>query len=173
MELGGKSPVVVFEDADPELAVDAALAQIFTLERPALHGGIAAARRSGRCTTVVVGAIAERARNIRVGDPFDKRTELGPLIHPEHHERVLGYIESAREEGATVLAGGQRPPELDAGNFLEATVIGGRRRDDEGLPRGDLRAGARCDARSTTRRRPSGSPTPPPTASPPTCGPTI
>jgi 5-carboxymethyl-2-hydroxymuconic-semialdehyde dehydrogenase len=72
----------------------------------------------------VVGAIAERARNIRVGDPFDKRTELGPLIHPEHYERVLGYIESARQEGATVLAGGERPAGLDAGNYLAATVIG-------------------------------------------------
>jgi 5-carboxymethyl-2-hydroxymuconic-semialdehyde dehydrogenase len=123
MELGGKSPVVVFDDADPELAVDAALAQIFTLNGQRCTAGsrlLVARSLYDR----VVGAIAERARNIRVGDPFDKRTELGPLIHPEHHERVLGYIESAREEGATVLAGGQRPPDLEAGNFLEATVIG-------------------------------------------------
>jgi len=123
MELGGKSPVVVFGDADPELAVDAALAQIFTLNGQRCTAGsrlLVARPLYDR----VVDAIAERARNIRVGDPFDARTELGPLIHPEHHERVLGYIESAREEGATVLAGGRRPPGLQAGNFLEATVIG-------------------------------------------------
>jgi 5-carboxymethyl-2-hydroxymuconic-semialdehyde dehydrogenase len=123
MELGGKSPVVVFEDADPELAVDAALAQIFTLngQRCTASSRLLVARP---LYDSVVAAIAERARNIRVGDPFDKRTELGPLIHPEHYERVLGYVESAREEGATVLAGGQRPAGLDVGNFLEATVIG-------------------------------------------------
>jgi 5-carboxymethyl-2-hydroxymuconic-semialdehyde dehydrogenase len=123
MELGGKSPVVVFEDADPELAVDAALAQIFTLNGQRCTAGsrLLVARP---LYDSVVAAIAERARNIRVGDPFDKRTELGPLIHPEHYERVLGYVESAREEGATVLAGGQRPAGLDVGNFLEATVIG-------------------------------------------------
>jgi 5-carboxymethyl-2-hydroxymuconic-semialdehyde dehydrogenase len=123
VELGGKSPVVVFADADPELAVDAAIAQIFTMN-------------GQRCTAgsrllverplydQVVSAIAERARNIRVGDPFDARTEVGPLIHPEHYERVLGYIDSAREEGATILAGGERPEHLPEGNFLQATVIG-------------------------------------------------
>jgi 5-carboxymethyl-2-hydroxymuconic-semialdehyde dehydrogenase len=123
MELGGKSPVVVFEDADPDLAVDAALAQIFTLNGQRCTAGsrlLVARPLYGR----IVEAIAERARNVRVGDPFDKRTELGPLIHPEHYDRVLGYIESAREEGASVLAGGQRPPGLEVGNFLQATVIG-------------------------------------------------
>ena len=121
-ELGGKSPVVVFADADPELAVDAALAQVFTMngqrctagsrllvERPLYHR--------------VVTAVAERARRIRVGDPFDERTELGPLITPEHHERVLGYVDSARDQGARILVGGERPPGLQHGNFLQATVI--------------------------------------------------
>jgi 5-carboxymethyl-2-hydroxymuconic-semialdehyde dehydrogenase len=123
MELGGKSPVVVFADADLERAIDAVIAQIYTLNGQRCTAGsrlLVARSQYER----VVGAIAERARNIRVGDPFDERTELGPLIHPEHHERVLGYIESARAEGASVLAGGRRPPGLDAGNFLEATVIG-------------------------------------------------
>ena len=123
LELGGKSPVVVFEDADPDLAVDAALAQIFTLNGQRCTAGSRLLVARGLYDRVV-GAIAERARNVRVGDPFDKRTELGPLIHPEHYERVLGYIESAREEGANVLAGGGRPAGLDVGNFLEATVIG-------------------------------------------------
>ena len=121
-ELGGKSPVLVFADADPELAVDAALAQIFTMN-------------GQRCTAgsrllverplyeQVVEAVAARARNIRVGDPFDPRTELGPLITTEHYERVLGYIASARKQGARILAGGERPPGLERGNFLQATVI--------------------------------------------------
>jgi 5-carboxymethyl-2-hydroxymuconic-semialdehyde dehydrogenase len=71
----------------------------------------------------IVTAVAERARHIRVGDPTDPRTELGPLIRPEHHARVMDYIASAQAEGARVLAGGERPPGLDAGNFLQATVI--------------------------------------------------
>jgi len=123
MELGGKSPVVVFEDADPELAVDAALAQIFTLNGQRCTAGSRLLVQRPLYDRLV-GAIAERARAIRVGDPFDPRTELGPLIHPEHYERVLGYVQSARDEGASVLAGGRRPDALAAGNFLEATVIG-------------------------------------------------
>jgi 5-carboxymethyl-2-hydroxymuconic-semialdehyde dehydrogenase len=123
MELGGKSPVVVFEDADPELAVDAALAQIFTLNGQRCTAGSRLLVQRPLYDRLV-GAIAARAGNVRVGDPFDPRTELGPLIHPEHHERVLGFIESARQEGASVLAGGSRPTALAAGNFLAATVIG-------------------------------------------------
>jgi 5-carboxymethyl-2-hydroxymuconic-semialdehyde dehydrogenase len=123
MELGGKSPVVVFEDADTELAVDAVLAQIFTLNGQRCTAGsrLLVARP---LYERIVGEIAARARAIRVGDPFDRRTELGPLIHPEHHARVLGYVESARAEGASVLAGGGRPAALERGNFMEATVIG-------------------------------------------------
>jgi len=123
MELGGKSPVVVFEDADPELAVDAALAQIFTLNGQRCTAGSRLLVASPLYERVV-GEIAARARAIRVGDPFDRRTELGPLIHPEHHDRVLAYVESARDEGASVLAGGGRPSAFDRGNFMEATVIG-------------------------------------------------
>jgi 5-carboxymethyl-2-hydroxymuconic-semialdehyde dehydrogenase len=122
VELGGKSPVVVFDDADIELCVDAALAQSFTMNGQRCTAG---SRLLVQDTLYeqVVGAIAQRAAQVRVGDPSDPRTELGPLIRPEHHERVLGYIESARAQGARVLAGGKRPPDLPDGNFLQATVI--------------------------------------------------
>ncbi len=128
VELGGKSPVVVFEDADVERVVDAALAQIFTMN-------------GQRCTAgsrllvqrplyeVVVDAVAERARKIRVGNPFDPRTELGPLITNEHYDRVLAYIQSARDEGARLLTGGGRPAGLERGNFLEPTVLADVRED--------------------------------------------
>jgi 5-carboxymethyl-2-hydroxymuconic-semialdehyde dehydrogenase len=74
-----------------------------------------------------VAAMAERAEAIRVGDPLDPATALGPLIRPEHHERVLGYIESARAQGASVPAGGSVPEHLRSagGNFLSATVLAG------------------------------------------------
>ena len=123
MELGGKSPVVVFADADPDLAVDAALAQIFTLNGQRCTAGSRLLVERPLYERIV-GDIAARARAIRIGDPFDPRTELGPLIHPEHHARVSGYVQSARDEGATVLAGGGRPNALPRGNFHEATVIG-------------------------------------------------
>lgn len=122
VELGGKSPVVVFDDADPELCVDAALAQIFTMNGQRCTAGSRLLVQEGLYDRIV-NAVAARARNIRVGDPLDPATELGPLIRPEHHARVLDYIESAREQGARVVAGGGRPPDLPDGNFLGATVI--------------------------------------------------
>jgi 5-carboxymethyl-2-hydroxymuconic-semialdehyde dehydrogenase len=122
VELGGKSPVVVFDDADPGLAVDAALAQIFTMNGQRCTAGSRLLVQHGLYEEVVA-AVAQRARQVVVGDPSDARTELGPLIHPEHHARVLEYIASARAQGARVVAGGGRPEALPDGNFLEATVI--------------------------------------------------
>jgi 5-carboxymethyl-2-hydroxymuconic-semialdehyde dehydrogenase len=122
IELGGKSPVVVFDDADPELCIDAALAQIFTMNGQRCTAG-SRLLVGENLYEEIVGAVAERATKIRVGDPSEPKTELGPLIRPEHHARVLDYIESAREQGARVLAGGERPPGLPDGNFLQATVI--------------------------------------------------
>ena len=122
VELGGKSPVVVFEDADPDLAVDAALAQIFTLNGQRCTAGSRLLVQRPLYERIVT-AVADRARNVRVGDPFDPSTELGPLIRPEHHARVMDYIESARVRGARILAGGERPEGMPDGNFLRATVI--------------------------------------------------
>src|SRR5690606_22507221 len=72
-----------------------------------------------------VSRLIERVRHIRVGDPLDPATEVGPLIHRRHLERVMGYLDIAREEGATIAVGGRRPerPELADGNYLEPTVI--------------------------------------------------
>jgi 5-carboxymethyl-2-hydroxymuconic-semialdehyde dehydrogenase len=122
LELGGKSPVVVFADADPDLAVDAALAQVFTMNGQRCTAGSRLLVERPLYDRIV-DAVAERAANIRVGDPFDERTELGPLIHPEHHQRVLAYIEDARRDCARIVAGGGRPDHLRGGNFLAATVI--------------------------------------------------
>jgi 5-carboxymethyl-2-hydroxymuconic-semialdehyde dehydrogenase len=128
MELGGKSPVLVFDDADLPRAIDAALAQIFTMNGQRCTAG---SRLIVEHTIYdqVLEAVAARAANVRTGDPFDPATELGPLINAEHHARVCAYIESAERDGARVLAGGARPPELEQGNFLQATVIGDVRED--------------------------------------------
>jgi 5-carboxymethyl-2-hydroxymuconic-semialdehyde dehydrogenase len=122
VELGGKSPVVVFEDADPDLAVDAAIAQIFTMNGQRCTAGSRLLVQRPLYDRIVAD-VAARAERIRVGKPASARTELGPLIHPEHYERVASYIRSAVEEGAQIVAGGGRPDGLDSGNFLQATVI--------------------------------------------------
>jgi 5-carboxymethyl-2-hydroxymuconic-semialdehyde dehydrogenase len=121
-ELGGKSPVVVFADTDFDRAVDAVVAQIFTLNGQRCTAGSRLIAEESVYEDLVQ-AVAERARGIRVGDPFDEATELGPLIRPEHHARVTEYLDSAVAEGARRLAGGRRPATLTEGNFLEATVF--------------------------------------------------
>jgi len=123
-ELGGKSPVVVFADCDVEAAIDSIVFQIFSMNGQRCTAG-SRLLVEAPLYDELVSAVTERARHVRAGDPFDPKTELGPLIHPDHLERVLGYVESARDEGATVAAGGGQPEGLDAGNFLEATVLAG------------------------------------------------
>jgi 5-carboxymethyl-2-hydroxymuconic-semialdehyde dehydrogenase len=122
LELGGKAPVVVFADADRDLAVDAALAQIFSMNGQRCTAGSRLLVEHSLYDQLT-SEVAARAANIRVGDPFDPATELGPLIHADHLERVLGYIESARAQGARLLAGGGTPEGLQDGNFLQATVL--------------------------------------------------
>jgi 5-carboxymethyl-2-hydroxymuconic-semialdehyde dehydrogenase len=121
-ELGGKSPVVVFEDADLDRALDGAIFGVFTLNGERCTAGsriLVQEPAYGR----FVEALGERAARIRVGDPFDPATELGPLIRPEHWDRVTGYIHVGSEEGARLVVGGRRPDRYPDGNYLEATVF--------------------------------------------------
>ncbi|MDA8200996.1 MAG: 5-carboxymethyl-2-hydroxymuconate semialdehyde dehydrogenase [Thermaerobacter sp.] len=124
MELGGKSPVLVFDDADLERALDAALFGMFTLNGERCTAG---SRLLVQDTVAdrLVPELVRRVGRIRVGDPFDETTDLGPLIHPEHWERVMSYVALAPQEGARVAVGGRRPPHLPAGSYLEATVLTG------------------------------------------------
>jgi 5-carboxymethyl-2-hydroxymuconic-semialdehyde dehydrogenase len=129
MELGGKSPCVVFADADLDAAVDAAVFQIFSLngERCTAGSRLLVERP---VYEEVVARVAERARNVRVGLPDDPATELGALIHPSHYSRVLGYVAAGKESGARLVAGGTRPIGLDSGNYLAATVFADVKRTD-------------------------------------------
>ena len=126
MELGGKSPFVVFEDADFERALDAAIFMIFS-------------NNGERCTagsrTLIQRSIydkfckafAARAANIKVGDALDESTVIGPMISPEHLQKVRYYIELGISEGATLLTGGLDAPDLPehlrGGNFVRPTVF--------------------------------------------------
>jgi 5-carboxymethyl-2-hydroxymuconic-semialdehyde dehydrogenase len=128
MELGGKSPVIVFEDADLDRALDAAVFGVYSLNGERCTAGSRLFLQES-IYEPFVEKLKERVRRIRVGDPFDERTELGPLIHREHLKRVRGYLEIAREEGAEIAVGGGCPAGLEAGNYLEATLILGVRNE--------------------------------------------
>ncbi len=126
MELGGKSPFVIFADADLERALDAAIFMIFS-------------NNGERCTAgsriLVQKSIyadfaekfAERARRLVVGDPLDEKTIIGPMISRAHLAKVRSYIELGPREGATLLCGGLNAPDLPAhlqeGNFVLPTVF--------------------------------------------------
>jgi 5-carboxymethyl-2-hydroxymuconic-semialdehyde dehydrogenase len=122
MELGGKSPCIVFADADLERAADSALFGVFSLngERCTAGSRILAARS---IYDEFIDRLARRATAIRVGLPSDPDTEVGALIHPSHYERVMSYVQAGLAEGARLVAGGQRPAHLPAGNYLAPTVF--------------------------------------------------
>ncbi|WP_264211539.1 5-carboxymethyl-2-hydroxymuconate semialdehyde dehydrogenase [Leisingera thetidis] len=119
-ELGGKNPVVVFDDADLDRALDAAIFMIYSLN-------------GERCTSssrlLVQESIADdfearlidRVNSIRVGHPLDPATEVGPLIHKVHFGKVTSYFETAKREGATIAAGGTRAG--DKGWFVRPTLF--------------------------------------------------
>ena len=121
-ELGGKNPVIVFADADLERAADAAVFMIYSLN-------------GERCTSssrllveasiydAFTSKVAEKAARIRIGHPLDPATTIGPLIHPVHEKKVLSYFDLAREEGATVAAGGARAKGPGGGCYVQPTLF--------------------------------------------------
>ncbi|MDU7100729.1 MAG: aldehyde dehydrogenase, partial [Enterobacter sp.] len=127
MELGGKSPVLIFEDADIERALDAALFTIFSINGERCTAGSRIFIQQS-IYPEFVKRFAERASRLRVGDPTDPNTQIGALISQQHWEKVSGYIRLGIEEGATLLAGGpdkptDLPAHLKGGNFLRPTVL--------------------------------------------------
>ena len=130
MELGGKSPFVIFDDADLDRALDAALFMIFSNNGERCTAGSRILVQQSIYADFVQRFV-ERAKRIRVGDPLDEQTIVGPMISQGHLAKVRSYIELGSKEGATLLCGGMdRPsyaPELPAsvarGNFVWPTVF--------------------------------------------------
>ena len=122
MELGGKSPCVIFADADLDAATDSALFGVFSLngERCTAGSRILAERA---IYPDLVTRLAARAERIQVGPPSDPATEIGALVHPDHYARVLSYVRAGLDEGARLVAGGARPATQPTGNYLAATVF--------------------------------------------------
>lgn len=120
LELGGKKPVIVFDDADLDRALDAVIFMIHSIN-------------GERCTSssrlLVQDTIKEefeaklalRVNNIKVGHPLDPATEIGPLVTKEHYNKVMSYFDIAKEDGATVAAGGVKVG--DEGYFVRPTLL--------------------------------------------------
>ena len=120
LELGGKNPVIVFDDADLDRALDAAIFMIYSIN-------------GERCTSssrlLIQDTVREefeaklvaRVNNIKVGHPLDPATEIGPLVTQEHYDKVTSYFEIAKQDGATVAAGGIKVG--DEGYFVRPTLF--------------------------------------------------
>jgi len=122
LELGGKAPFIVFDDADPELV--------------AAKASMAATMNTGQdCTAatrvyvekgkaeVMQEAVVEAMKNVKIGLPFDEGVQMGPLISRVQRERVSGFVERAKGQGAKVLTGGGVPSGFDQGYYYEPTVL--------------------------------------------------
>jgi len=121
-ELGGKNPVVVFDDADLERALDAVVFMIYSLN-------------GERCTSSsrlliqesiadrFLSALAERVKRLKVGHPLDPAVEIGPLIHPRHRAKVLSYFEIAKREGAHIEVGGTAYDGPGGGPYVAPTLL--------------------------------------------------
>jgi len=130
MELGGKSPLIVFDDADLEQAVSAAmLGNFYTQGEICTNGTRVFVQRA--MVEPFLARLKERTALLRVGDPMDPRTEVGALISRAHLDKVLGFVASGVEEGATLVSGGAevRVSGCEGGHFIAPTIFAGCRDD--------------------------------------------
>jgi aldehyde dehydrogenase (NAD+) len=124
LELGGKSPDIVFADADLEAAAKGAAMAVFTNTGQICHAGSRLfVQRS--IYDDFVGEVAKVAKQLKVGNGLDPQTDIGPVVSQNHLQTVTGYMDIGKAEGATAVAGGERLTggELDAGYFVAPTVF--------------------------------------------------
>ncbi|WP_312030065.1 aldehyde dehydrogenase [Actinomycetospora sp. TBRC 11914] len=121
LELGGKSPQVVFPDADLQAAANGLVAGVFAATGQTCMAGSRLIVHAD-VHDELVRLVAERAAQIKLGDPFGEDTEMGPVANGMQYEKVVGYLRTAREEGATIAYGGDPDEEL-GGYFVQPTVL--------------------------------------------------
>ncbi|QIB65877.1 5-carboxymethyl-2-hydroxymuconate semialdehyde dehydrogenase [Kineobactrum salinum] len=121
-ELGGKNPVIVFDDAHFERALDAVVFMIYSLNGQRCTSSSRLLIQSG-IRDHFIAALEQRVKALRVGHPLDPATEVGPLVHSGHFEKVMSYMDIAREDGATVAVGGTRRQDLGPGNYVSPTLF--------------------------------------------------
>ena len=123
-ELGGKNPVIVFDDADFDRALDAVVFMIYSLNGQRCTSSSRLLIQSG-IRDRFIQALEARVRKLKVGHPLDPATEVGPLVHTGHFDKVMSYMDIAREDGATIAVGGSNCSELGAGNYIQPTLFTG------------------------------------------------
>jgi len=126
LELGGKSPVIVLPDADLDAAAAGAAAGIFYNQGQVCTAGSRLYVHKSAFDKVV-SAVADRANSIKVGPGLDESNEMGPLVSDEQLKRVMGFFDSGKQEGARIVAGGERIG--DKGYFVKPTVYADTNRD--------------------------------------------
>ena len=154
LELGGKSPNIIFEDADLKAAEAGIVAGIYAASGQTCIAGSRALVQAS-ILEELTAALTLRAEQIRLGDPADPETQMGPLISQSHLERVHAFVNEAEREGGSVLAGGS-PVTLDGlsgGYFFPATMIRPGSKDDQVVQEEILALSSRsCRSRPKRRR---------------------
>jgi phenylacetaldehyde dehydrogenase len=130
MELGGKAPIIVFEDANLEQAVNGAAFAAYIASGQTCIQGARLIVHEQVCDRFG-DMLAEKSKGIRLGDPLDPDTQMGPVSSCRQYDRVMSYIEQGRQEGARVLTGGEAvtTPPFDEGYYIAPTVFAGVRPD--------------------------------------------
>jgi acyl-CoA reductase-like NAD-dependent aldehyde dehydrogenase len=124
LELGGKSPNIVFADADLDAAARGALTGIFYGKGEVCAAG-SRLLVEDTIREELTAKILERAKKMVAGDPMNPKTRLGAIVSKAQMESVLGYIKKGRDEGAQLLSGGERTPVNGKGYFVQPTIFGG------------------------------------------------
>jgi betaine-aldehyde dehydrogenase len=130
LELGGKAPILVFDDADPELvAAKATMAATINTGQDCTAATRMYVEKSK--VKVMQEAVVEAMKNVKIGLPFDEGVQMGPLISRLQRERVSGFVDRAKAQGAKILTGGGVPSGFEQGYYYEPTVISDVQQDWE------------------------------------------
>ncbi|NYE21513.1 aldehyde dehydrogenase [Microbacterium immunditiarum] len=128
LELGGKSPSIVFEDADVDAALDGIVGGIFAASGQVCTAGSRLLVQRG-IHDEVVSRLADRARGMRLGDPLLESTDMGPIAFEAQLQKIERYVETGVRQGAELVVGGRRPVDPSTGCFIEPTIFTGVRND--------------------------------------------
>lgn len=121
-ELGGKNPVIVFDDADFDRALNAVVFMIYSLNGQRCTSSSRLLIQNG-IKNKFLAALEKRVRNLKVGHPLDPSTEVGPLAHKGHFDKVMSYMEIAQQDGAVTKVGGKHLADLGPGNYVSPTLF--------------------------------------------------
>jgi acyl-CoA reductase-like NAD-dependent aldehyde dehydrogenase len=128
LELGGKSPNIVFDDADLDQAVKGVVSGIFAASGQSCQAGSRLLLQES-IHDRFIDRLVDFMKDVKLGDPSSPDTQIGPIATRPQFEKVMGYIEIARQEGARCVLGGRSRPDLGAGQFVEPTIFTGVRND--------------------------------------------